>query len=196
MTKTIYYEKDWIVDSGYSNHMTGDKKKLQHLSEDNGKQGSRNGEQLKVTDSSHWYEEKSSLCGIVNIFWLFCSIWTTRCEGISGPGYYRRTGDERTKWSSDKEVLPKSDVLKDVVQSSQIQLGLGEAKHVDDKDNVEEVETPTQLKKSTRFRKPNPKYANTAIVEEKGANEPEMFEEASQDQKWSKAMKEEMEALK
>ncbi|XP_047260588.1 uncharacterized mitochondrial protein AtMg00820-like [Capsicum annuum] len=36
----------------------------------------------------------------------------------------------------------------------------------------------------------------TAIVEEEGANEPETFEEASQDQKWNKAMKEEMAALK
>ncbi|KAF3631125.1 hypothetical protein FXO37_28147 [Capsicum annuum] len=109
-------------------------------------------------------------------------------------------------WSSDKEVLPESDVLKDVVQSSQIQLGLGKAKDADNKDNIEEgvaqypwqtgvyqqpceqaepsgVETPTQLRKSTRFRKPNSKYGNAAIVEEEGANEPKTFEEASQDQK-------------
>ncbi|KAG8364897.1 hypothetical protein BUALT_Bualt18G0046300 [Buddleja alternifolia] len=37
LTATTYeqidYEKDWIVDSGCSNHMTGDKEKLQNLSE-------------------------------------------------------------------------------------------------------------------------------------------------------------------
>lgn len=27
------YERDWIINSGYSNHMTGDKEKLQNLSE-------------------------------------------------------------------------------------------------------------------------------------------------------------------
>lgn len=32
MTKTIDYEKDWIVDSGCSNHMKRDKEKLLHLS--------------------------------------------------------------------------------------------------------------------------------------------------------------------
>ncbi|KAH0648227.1 hypothetical protein KY285_033475 [Solanum tuberosum] len=32
-SKQIDYENDWIVDSGCSNHMTGDKKKLQNLSE-------------------------------------------------------------------------------------------------------------------------------------------------------------------
>ncbi|KAE8732211.1 tir-nbs resistance protein [Hibiscus syriacus] len=32
----IDYKNDWIVDSGYSNHMTGDKQKLQNLSEYNG----------------------------------------------------------------------------------------------------------------------------------------------------------------
>ncbi|KAH0722644.1 hypothetical protein KY290_005298 [Solanum tuberosum] len=31
-SKQIDYENDWIVDSGTSNHMTGDKKKLQNLS--------------------------------------------------------------------------------------------------------------------------------------------------------------------
>jgi len=32
-SKQVEYEKDWIVDSGCSNHMTGDKEKLQNLSE-------------------------------------------------------------------------------------------------------------------------------------------------------------------
>jgi len=32
-SKQVDYEKDWIVDSGCSNHMTGDKEKLQNISE-------------------------------------------------------------------------------------------------------------------------------------------------------------------
>lgn len=32
ISKQIDYENDWIVDSGCSNHMTGDKEKLQDVS--------------------------------------------------------------------------------------------------------------------------------------------------------------------
>lgn len=37
MSEQIDYEKDWIIDSGCSNHMTGDKEKLQALSEYKGR---------------------------------------------------------------------------------------------------------------------------------------------------------------
>jgi len=33
LSDQINYEKDWIVDSGCSNHITGDKEKLQNLTE-------------------------------------------------------------------------------------------------------------------------------------------------------------------
>ncbi|CAL9028014.1 unnamed protein product, partial [Prunus brigantina] len=59
-----------------------------------------------------------------------------------------------------------------------------------------EVEIPTpqsQPRRSTRARRPNPKYANAAIAEE--AVEPETFEEASQNSEWVKAMGEEISAL-
>jgi len=118
-------------------------------------------------------------------------------------------------WSPDKEVLPDSDVYKDVVQSSQIQLSLDETKDVDNEGKVEGrvAESPwqigvyqqlsnedkpdgpearTPLRRSTRIRKSNPKYANAAIVEEANAKEPETFQEAFQHPKWIKAMKEEM----
>ncbi|XP_048420037.1 uncharacterized protein LOC125468399 [Pyrus x bretschneideri] len=59
-----------------------------------------------------------------------------------------------------------------------------------------EVSTPqSQLRRLTRVRKPNPKYANVAIID--GApKEPEVFEEASQSSEWIKAMEEEITALK
>jgi len=114
--------------------------------------------------------------------------------------------------------LPDSDVFKDVVQSSQIRLSLDETKDVDNEGNVEggvtespwqtgvyqqlsnedesgRPEARTPLRRSTRIRKPNPKYANAAIVEEADAKEPETFEEAFQHPKWIKAMEEEMVAL-
>ena len=46
-----------------------------------------------------------------------------------------------------------------------------------------------QLKRSTRIRKPNPKYANVAIAEVEISKEPETFDEASQSPEWIKAMK-------
>jgi len=49
-------------------------------------------------------------------------------------------------WSPNKEVLPDSDVFKDMVQYSQIHLSLDEAKDVDNEGNVEEgvAESPWQ----------------------------------------------------
>ncbi|RVW66752.1 Retrovirus-related Pol polyprotein from transposon RE1 [Vitis vinifera] len=59
-----------------------------------------------------------------------------------------------------------------------------------------ETEAPIPLRRSARTKKPNPKYANVAIVEDANAKEPETFAEAFQNPDWSKAMKEEIAALK
>ncbi|KAM1753554.1 hypothetical protein ACFX12_006125 [Malus domestica] len=58
---------------------------------------------------------------------------------------------------------------------------------------TEESTPQSQLRRSTRTRRPNPKYANADIIEE--AIEPETFEEASQSSEWMIAMKEEIDAL-
>ncbi|KAH9670375.1 retrovirus-related pol polyprotein from transposon TNT 1-94-like protein [Citrus sinensis] len=60
---------------------------------------------------------------------------------------------------------------------------------------VEEAEVSTlqsELRRSIRTRRPNPKYANAAIVEEETTLEPKMFESASQNFEWMTAMKEEI----
>lgn len=60
------------------------------------------------------------------------------------------------------------------------------------------VSTPSEagaLKRSTRIRKLNPKYANAAIIEEEDVREPETIEEASLSSEWNKAMEEEIPAL-
>lgn len=59
-----------------------------------------------------------------------------------------------------------------------------------------EVEAPIPLRRSTRTRKPNLKYANTAIVKDTNIKEPVTFEEEFQNLKWNKAMKKEIATLK
>ncbi|KAK4736698.1 hypothetical protein R3W88_000395 [Solanum pinnatisectum] len=104
-------------------------------------------------------------------------------------------------WSSNKELLPDSDVFKDVLGSSHVQLNLDGAEGEANEDNVNEVvaqiswqtgmykqpgeeseligaNSPPPLRRSTRIRKQNPKFANAAIVEDENEKEPETFEEA------------------
>ena len=121
-------------------------------------------------------------------------------------------------WSTNKEPLPDSDVFKDVLGSSHIQLSLDRAEGEANEDNVDEVvaqnpwqtgmykqpgeegeligaDSPPLLRRSIRTRKQNPKFANAAIVEDENEKEPETFEEAFQNPKWIKAMEEEIFAL-
>lgn len=53
----------------------------------------------------------------------------------------------------------------------------------------------TEPRRSTRTRRPNPKYANAAITKEEIAAEPETFEDAQIHVEWKKAMEEEFAAL-
>ena len=61
-----------------------------------------------------------------------------------------------------------------------------------EKEEPSRTEEPRRL---TRIKRPNPKYVNTAITEEKDATEPETFEEAQLSLEWNKAMEEEFAAL-
>ncbi|RVW59275.1 Retrovirus-related Pol polyprotein from transposon TNT 1-94 [Vitis vinifera] len=143
------------------------------------------------------------------------------CDPTTGKCYtsWNVVFDESSSWwSSEKEILPDSDVFKDELQSARIQLSLGEAENAADGDigddetqspwqtgvhgqpseegEPSETEAPIPLRRSARTKKPNPKYANVAIVEDANAKEPETFAEAFQNPDWSKAMKEEIAALK
>ncbi|KAK3041270.1 hypothetical protein RJ639_001372 [Escallonia herrerae] len=103
------------------------------------------------------------------------------CDPVTGKCYTSRNVvfDEASSWwSSDKEVLPDSDVFKEALESSQIHLSLDEVDGTVDEGNAEEdvaqnpwqtgvyqqpseegdssgVETPL-LRRSTRTKKPNP----------------------------------------
>ncbi|KAJ8647462.1 hypothetical protein MRB53_000485 [Persea americana] len=126
--------------------------------------------------------------------WRCCDPTTRKCYTSRNVVF-----DEASSWwSSNKEVLPDSEVFKEV---SQFQLNSSETEVADEGEDVEEgiaqnpwqtgiyqrpseeeepsgARTPIALRRSTRSRKPNPKYANAAIVEEADAKEPETFEEA------------------
>ncbi|KAL5753796.1 hypothetical protein ACOSP7_022016 [Xanthoceras sorbifolium] len=151
--------------------------------------------------------------------WKCCDPMSGRCYTSRDVVF-----DEASSWwTSEKEVLPDSKEFKDRLQEKmgehtvQIQPSSDEARAPYDNDDEQritqnpwqtgmyqqpdeegrssETEESTPLRRSIRTRKPNPKYANAAIVEEATVIEPEMFEEASQSSKWMTAMKEEIAAL-
>ncbi|KAL5769820.1 hypothetical protein ACOSP7_013974 [Xanthoceras sorbifolium] len=151
--------------------------------------------------------------------WKCCDPMSGRCYTSRDVVF-----DEASSWwTSEKEVLPDSKEFKDRLQEKmgehtvQIQPSSDEARAPYDNDDEQritqnpwqtgmyqqpdeegrssETEESTPLRRSIRTRKPNPKYANAAIVEEATVIEPETFEEASQSSKWMTAMKEEIAAL-
>jgi hypothetical protein len=120
-------------------------------------------------------------------------------------------------WPTEKETKP---VLSDSLHPIHFQLESGEGEvSVEDKGQTSEEEEensrhPWQTgvydrpseeegehsrsvepRRSTRTRRPNPKYANAAITEEEIAAEPETFEDAQIHVEWKKAMEEEFAAL-
>ena len=46
------------------------------------------------------------------------------------------------------------------------------------------------------MQKPNPKYANTTLLEDSGIRKPSTYEEAVQSREWRDAMKEEIKAIR
>ena len=96
--------------------------------------------------------------------------------------------------SSDESGDPDGDDVEQRVTQNPWQTGVYQQSNEEGGPSETEESTPQpQLRRSTRTRRPNPKYANAAIIEE--ATEPETFEEASQSSEWMTAMKEEIDAL-
>ncbi|KAA8523679.1 hypothetical protein F0562_010102 [Nyssa sinensis] len=130
----IDYEKDWIVDSGCSNHMTGDKEELQNLTEykENCVVVIANNSKLPITHvgntmvSTQYNDNEVPLQNVYHV--------PGKCYTSLNVVF-----DEASSWwSLENEILPDSDVFKDKLQSAQIQLGLGESEDTDDGGNVEE----------------------------------------------------------
>ncbi|KAG6480986.1 hypothetical protein ZIOFF_057577 [Zingiber officinale] len=164
------------------------------------KQSSIGGMRYMVTfidDFSSKFDKKAIRCIFVGYDsqrkgWKCCDPTSERCYTSRNVVF-----DEASSWwTTEKEVLPESKDLEDKVQQKmrehivQLQSGSDESGGPNDNDEEQRV---TQSPWSTRTRRPNPKYANAAIVEE--AVEPETFEKASQSSEWMTAMKQEIDAL-
>ena len=98
-------------------------------------------------------------------------------------------------WSSDKKVLPDSNNIKETLQQKMGEQTVHIWSSVDapeepsnigndeldktqpSRDDERKAPTP-QLRRIERIPKPNPKYANAAILED-SLKEPEIYEEAS-----------------
>ncbi|KAE8708207.1 PLAC8 family protein [Hibiscus syriacus] len=96
--------------------------------------------------------------------------------------------------SSDESEDPNGDDVEQRVTQNPWQTGVYQQPNKEGGPSETEESIPqSQLRRSTRIRRPNPKYANAAIIEE--ATEPETFEEASKSSEWMTAMKEEIDVL-
>ncbi|KAK3009190.1 hypothetical protein RJ639_013530 [Escallonia herrerae] len=197
----INYEKDWIVDSGCSNHMTGDVEKLQNLSDYKGSRVvvtaynsklpiAHVGSAIVSPQSS---DDEVPLQNVYHVPGYDNQRKGWRCcDPVTGKCYISRNvvfEEASSWWSSDKEVLPDSDVFKEALESSQIHLSLDEVDGTVDEGNAEEdvaqnpwqtgvyqqpseegdssgVEKPL-LRRSTRTKKPNPRDCEEEILQTK-----------------------------
>uniref|UniRef100_A0A2N9IT58 Integrase catalytic domain-containing protein n=1 Tax=Fagus sylvatica TaxID=28930 RepID=A0A2N9IT58_FAGSY len=132
------------------------------------------------------------------------SWWSSEKEVLSdskefGDKLQQKMGEHTVQLqpSSDESGDPNGDDVEQRVAQNPWQTGVYQQPNEEGGPTETEESTPqSQLRRSTRTRRPNPKYANAAIVEEATIIEPETFEEASQSSEWMKAMEEEIHALK
>ena len=111
-------------------------------------------------------------------------------------------------WPSENEVLPSLNNTEEILpqkmgeQIVYICLSADMLEDLSDTNVIEQEVTqscehgvkemaPQQLRQSEIIQKSNPEYANVAIIED-GVNEPETYEEVSQNLVWQKAMEEEI----
>ncbi|KAM1808410.1 hypothetical protein ACFX11_031301 [Malus domestica] len=169
--KRIDYNNDWIVDSGCSNHMTGDKQKLQNLSEYKGSRVvvTADNSRLPITHIGKMIVTPSSEKEVLPDSREF------------GEKLQQKMGEHTIQLqpSSDESEDPNGDDVEQRVAQNPWQTDVYQQPNEEGGPSETEESTPqSQLRRSTRTRRSNPKYANAAIIEE--STEPETFEEASQ----------------
>jgi len=82
--------------------------------------------------------------------------------------------------SSDESGDPNDDDVEQRVTQNPWQTSVYQQPNKEGRPSeIKELTPQSQLQRSTRTRRPNPKYANTAIVEEATIIEPEKFKEVS-----------------
>ncbi|KAM0065667.1 putative RNA-directed DNA polymerase [Helianthus debilis subsp. tardiflorus] len=151
--------------------------------------------------------------------WRCCDPKTNKCY-VSRDVIF----DEASTWWSDNyEQLPDTQVLKDELDSY-IMLNISEPETTAEEEVEPVIEGPSsrqgpwqtgmnnqgqgggiriegggtsshETRRSTRPHKPNPRYANLAVLEDV-ETEPTTFEEAEKKEEWMRAMKEEIDALR
>ncbi|KAE8679564.1 tir-nbs resistance protein [Hibiscus syriacus] len=248
----IDYKNDWIVDSGCSNHMTGDKHKLQNLSEYNG------GRVVVTTDNSrlsitHIAREKNEISDLWHmrlghVSYSKQSVMVkksmlkglpqldvrtdTVCAGCQYGKAHQLPYDESKFKAKELLELIHYDVFGPVKQQSisgmrymvtfiddfsraslirkLLDVSLWDTTAREKGGNIviqlvedviryemwylmKHILGGPQRMRSTRIRRPNPKYPNATIIKE--VTEPETFEEVSQSSEWMTVMKEEIDAL-
>ncbi|TQE02996.1 hypothetical protein C1H46_011360 [Malus baccata] len=166
----IDYNNDWIVVSGCSNHMTGDKQKLQNLSEYKGSRVvvTADNSRLPIAHIGKMIVTPSSEKEVLPDSREF------------GEKLQQKMGEHTIQLqpSSDESEDPNGDDVEQRVTKNPWQTGVYQQPNEEGGPSETEESTPqSQLRRSTRTRRPNPKYANAVIIEE--ATEPETFEEAS-----------------
>ncbi|KAG6481886.1 hypothetical protein ZIOFF_058509 [Zingiber officinale] len=124
----INYKNDWIIDSGCSNHMTGDKEKLQNLSEYKGARMvvTTNNSRLPIAHIGHYvlFDPEDVKFDKKAIRYIFVGYDSQRkgwkcCDPTSGRCYTSRNVvfDEASSWWNPvKEVLSDSKDLEDKLQ--------------------------------------------------------------------------------
>ncbi|KAJ4715914.1 Retrovirus-related Pol polyprotein from transposon TNT 1-94 [Melia azedarach] len=111
------------------------------------------------------------------------------CEVRQSP----KTTQEQS--SEEEEIEPTREVQSP--WQSGVYQRISEEERLSQLEDVEEETSPQpSVRRSTRQRKPNPKYANAVLEEDISVKEPETFEEAVQHKEWRNTMEEEILALK
>ncbi|KAI3513963.1 hypothetical protein L1887_12232 [Cichorium endivia] len=141
------------------------------------------------------------------------------CDPNSGKCYVSRNVvfDENSSWwSENHETLPDSETLQEEIKSSRVRLNVEDNDFLVDSGGIhvqdQEVQQPSDplpvnevtngddnnevqnVRRSSRIRKPNPRYANAALVEE-SVIEPDTYDQAATKCEWVSAMEEEFAAL-
>ncbi|KAK3015868.1 hypothetical protein RJ639_006556 [Escallonia herrerae] len=193
----VDYNNDWIINSGCSNHMTGDKEKLKSMFEYKGDRVvvTANNSRLAIphigkATIAPGFSMKKNLVSV-------SQLTSSRNYVVFGP--------------DDVKGLPQLEVQEDIVCAGYQYGKAHQLPYEESKFRAKEpLETPEetrpgqhediqsddgpqpQLRRSSRQRKPNPKYTNAVLAEIK---EPSSYEEASKRKEWRKSMEEEYQTL-
>jgi hypothetical protein len=166
----VNYREDWIVDSGCSNHMTGDKEKLQNMSKYKGKRVVVTADNTRLPiahideTSSWWSEDKATLPVLEEI------------EERMPESMEEQSGKDQSKvieeiqFFEDEGEPESSEITQNPWQTGVYHRTLGEDRLRPEEVQEGEESLEPQLRRSTRQRKTNHRYANAILTEDQVAD--------------------------